>query len=378
MKKQMLLIVLLLLYIQKLAAQELVGKWDINILIDNQYPPEEYILSPKDNKPRRYGHVLLLNAEGTFQSYRIPGCGQDRHPPTTTGKYTIIDQHYISFFLEKRIEEKETVINQDLGKFYYFQKDSTIRFIKSNGNLEADQQIVHYRELLLDKNNEIDNYENMMLDWKYTTNNNNIEVLKYFLNESNISNATVLYSKTMQSGTRTLSLIKLEDSLRFVVFEKEFHSVGQHRIALYNDDIIQKTDEYVTQSDHDKKLKISTQTQHYLPNQNMMDNADKTVKIYKKNKITHKVIYDQYTPYNKENGNLNKVTIYFQDQQPIYIEYVTKHIRKSDSKESISGFYIVDFNKEKYISKTIKKDNGKYTYPSGLINKVLEEIKHVK
>lgn len=372
--KKILPFIISLLILPNLFAQDLVGKWNINSLIDNNYPPEEYTLYPTkpDKHGIEFGLVLVLKSDGTFHSYRIPGCGQDRFPPSTYGKYTIIDDNYISFYLEKRNEEQETVINEDLGKFYYSQKDDGYRFLKSSGNIERDKQTMYFRDLLYDKNNEINNYEDNALNWKYTEIQDEKEIVSFCLSENKIENTEILYSRHAEGYNRTIILIQVENDFRYIIFEKDYHRKGRNRITLYDDSKIKEIDKLVAEINNEKNLRKKIIKNNNEPNQN--DNSKITLEVYQKKKKTHKAVYDQYTPYSDENGNINNLTIYYQDDKPIYVEYLTRHISKQQSPESITGFYILDFDKQKIITKPIK-NYKKTSYPSGLLNKVTDEIK---
>lgn len=366
-------IILLLLFIESLQAQAPVGKWNINSLIGDNYSADEYVLLPVKNQ--EFGHILILNPDGTFRCYRIPGCGQDRYPPSTYGNYTIIDKNYISFLVTKKNEQFETLVNQELGKYYYFQKDGGFTLLKSTGNIEQDKQISYFRDLLYQENNEINKYEDNALNWKYTEIVDEKEAVLFCLEENQTDNAEILYSKYAEGYNRTIILIKVDNEFRYIVFEKDYHRKGRNRIALYDNYLIKKTDKLITEINNDRNLKKKIISDNNEPKQNIVSNSDIRLTLYyKKNKL-QKGIYDQYTSYSTTNGNVNNITIYFQNEEPIYIEYITKHITNQKERESITGFYILDFKNHKFMTKLIKKENGKNSYPGGLVNKVIDEIK---
>src|SRR5690554_1853710 len=375
--KKILTFTISLLLLQNIFAQDLVGKWNINSLIDNSYPPEEYILHP--TKPDKNGIVfglrLILKSDGTFHSFRIPGCGQDRFPPSTFGKYTIIDENYISFFLEKRKGEYETLINQDLGKYYYSHKNGKFKFLKSKGNIERDKQTAYFRDLLYEKNSEINKYEDNALNWKYTGIKDEKEAASFCLLENQIENGEILYSRRVEGYNRTIILIQVESNFRFVVYEKGYSGQGRNRIALYDDSKIKETDKLVAEIKNDKNLKIKTIKNSNESKQNLNNNSDITLTLYQKKKKLHKAVYNKNTSYSDKNGNVNNIAIYYQGEEPIYVEYLTKHISNQQERESITGFYILDFKNHKFITKPMKKDNGKNDYPSGLLNETMDKIK---
>lgn len=370
--KEALFIIFSLLFIVPVQAQSPVGKWNINSLMGDYYPPDEYVLLPV--KHQEFGNILILNPDGTFRSYRIPGCGQDRHPPKTYGNYTIIDENYISFFLSKRTEEDEALVNQELGKYFYSQKDNGFKLIKSSGNIELDKQTTYFRDLLFEENNEINKYEDNALNWKYTEILDEKEAVLFCLAENQIENAEILYSRYAEGYNRTIILIKVNNEFRYIVFEKDYREKGRNRIALYDNHIIKETDKLITEINNYKNLKTKIIRDNYKPNQKLSDNSDITVTLYQKKKELQKAVYDQYTPYSSEKGNINNITIYFQDEVPIYVEYLTKHISSQQDPESITGFYILDFNNLKFVTKPIK-NYRKASFPSGLLNKAMDEIK---
>lgn len=377
--KKILPFIILLLLLQDIFAQNLVGKWGINFLIDNnRFPPEEYILTPTklDKNDIEFGQMLILKSDGTFKSYRNPRCGQDISPPSTYGKYTIIDESYISFFLEKRYEGQETIINKDLGKFYYSKKDDGFKLLKSSGNIEYDKQTAYFRDLLYDKNIEINEFEGNVLNWKYTTEHkDDKEAVSFCLSESQLGNFEILYSRHVEGYNRTIILIKIESDYKYIVFEKNVRRKGLNRIALYDDSKIKEIDKLVAEIKNEKKLKTKTIKDNNEAKQNSNNNSETILDLFQKKKEIKKAVYNTYISHSKNQSSINNITIYFQEEKPIYVEYLTKHISNQQEQESITGFYILDFKNHKYITKTIKKDNGKKDYPSGLINKAMDNIK---
>ncbi|MVO11088.1 hypothetical protein GOQ30_18105 [Flavobacterium sp. TP390] len=362
--------------IQNVFSQDLVGKWNINSLIDNNYPPEEYILYPI--KPDKYGIefglILVLKPDGTFHSYQISHRGQDRLSPSTYGKYTIIDNNYIRFFLEKRNKQQEILINEDLGKFYYSQKNDGFRFLKSNGNIERDKQTAYFRDLLYEKTSEINKYKDNALNWKYTEIKDEREAVTFCMTENQIQNFEILYSRRAEGYNRKIILIKIDSDFRYVIFEKDFYREGLNRIALYDDSKIKEIDKLVAEIKNDKNLKIKTIKNNTEPKQNFNDNSETILDLFQNKKKMQKSVYQKYVSYSNQ-ASINNITIYFQDEKPIYVEYLTKHISNQQVRESITGFYILDFKNHKFITKPIKKDNGEIDYPSELINKAIEKIK---
>jgi hypothetical protein len=321
-----------LLFLHNIQAQKLVGKWEISSLIDNDYPPEEYILIPLKSN-RKGGQDLILNKDGTFTSYRNPGCGQDRFPPSTSGKYTIIDENYISFFLERTFAEHETLINKDLGRYYYYPKNDGFNFIKSTGTLDHDKQIVYYRDLLSLKDKEIKQYENV-LNWKQTTIKEEKEAVSFCLAENQIQNFEILYSKPVERYRQTIFLIKVGDEFRYVIYDKEYD-----RVALYDDYQINKINTLISDIDSDKKLKTKILKETYIPSRTSSEHN--TITVYQKKEKIRKVVYNQYFV----QGGGWFTTIYFENDEPIYVEFEEKTMYNQQELSSKIGCYIFDIKK---------------------------------
>lgn len=188
-------------------------------------------------------------------------------------------------------------------------------------------------------------------------------VIRFFAKPPGVE---ILYSRRAEGYNRNIILIKIDSNFRYVIFENDFYGQGRNRIALYDDSKIKETENLVSEIDNDRNLKAKTIKYN--------NNADITLILYQKKKKLHKVVYNQYSPYSDENGNINNITIYYQDEKPIYVEYLTRHISSRQEPESITGFYILDFNNSKFITKPIK-NYRKTSYPSGLMNNVMDEIK---
>jgi hypothetical protein len=363
--KKILTFIISLLLLQDMYAQTLVGKWKINFLLDNNYPPDEYVLLPTkpDTLGYEFGSILILKPDGTFNSYSIPGCGQDRFPPSTYGKYTIIDENYINFFLEKKYKEHETLINKDFGKYYYYQKDDGFRFIKSSGNLERDKHVVYYRDLLSTKDKEIKEYENV-LDWKQTKIKDEKEVVSFCLAENQIENFEILYSQPVERYRQTIFLIKVGNDFRYVIYDRDYNLV-----ALYDDYQINKIIKLISDIDKDKNLKTKTLKETYIPQRTSSENN--TITVYQKKNQVCKAVYNQ----NFIQGGGWFTTIYFENKETIYVKFEEKSIHNQEERSSIIGCYILDINKNKIITKTIKSETGEIHFPSDYYQRAMDDIK---
>ncbi|MFC4818464.1 hypothetical protein [Flavobacterium sp. GCM10023249] len=360
-KLQLLTIALVLL--QNLQAQQLVGKWISTNLIDSENQQEEYTLQPP-SKGFQFGHGLTLNPDGTFYSYRIPGCGLDRNPPRTQGKYSIIDENYIHFFQEKKYEGAETLINKELGNFYYYQKETNFILVKSTGNLEQDKKNVLYRNLLTEKENELRNYENL-LNWMPITIQlqDETQLISNCLAENQINHYAILHYKPAAYQNQRIYLVQVGNDFKYVIYD-----IQHKRIALFDDHLITKTNTLVTAIDKDTNLKTTILKETYIPNRTSSENN--TITVYRKKKKIEKIIYNQYFT----NGGGWFTTFYFENDQPVYLEFEEKAVFNNREMASKIACYISDSKNAKIITKTIQSEVGKLYFPSEHYNRAINDV----
>ncbi len=359
--KKILTFTISLLLFHNFYPQTIVGKWNINFLIGSNYPPEEYELLPITGN-REFGHLLNIDPDGKFYNRRIPGCGQDRNPPSFFGTYKIIDENYISFFVEKGHEEQETLINKDWGKYYYYKKGNGYNFIKSNGNLERDKQVVYYRNLLTAKDKEIASYQNLY-GWIQTKSADEKEAVISCLAENQIKNFEILYSKPVENRWQTIYLIKINNEFRYIIFDKEYK-----RVILYDDYQIQKTDKLILEIDADKKLKTKIIKEKYNPETS--SSSRNTITIYQKKDKIYKAVYNQYSSDNEGDFTV----IYFEDEKPVYVEYQTKYFFGKREVLSKIGSYILDLKEHKILTKKMFSEQREIYFPTEYYERVIEEI----
>lgn len=356
-------ILLFILLFNNMQAQTLVGNWTTNALFGNQYEPEEFEIRPAAENGRNNGLILNLKADGTFSNRRIPGCGQDRNPPTFYGTYQIIDENYIHFKVEKSNNVEGNLPNQDLGNYYYYRKSAGFNLRKSTGTLEHDKQMVFYHALLIEKDKEIKSYE-MLLDWKKTTGTTDEEIVAHLLTENQIQNFEILYAKPVERYRQIIFLIKVGTGFRHAILDKDYN-----RIALYDDNKIIRIDDLITKINSDKKLNAKTIKEIYNPQTS--SSKKNTIVIYQKKNKKHKVVYNQ----NFVQGGGWFTTIYFENNEPIYVEYEQQTIQDQKERSSKIGCYLLDLPQNKIVIKTLKSETGTIYYPSGFVNRVLEQLK---
>lgn len=364
MMKKLFTVAIALLILQTVVAQNLVGKWNSNSIMGNAYSPEEYVLQPIDAQRNEFGIIVNLKPDGTFHSYRIPGCGQDRFPPTSSGKYTIIDKNYIHFFLEKRQEINETSINQDLGNYYYYENDNGFKLLKSSGNLERDKQIVYYKDLLSAKDTEIKAYANI-LDWKSTKQKEEKGVVSFCLNEAGITNFEIIFDQPVVHYRQIMFLVKVANGFRYVIYDKEYNQV-----ALFDDTQINKTNALISEIDTNKKLKVKALKETNIPQRTSSDHN--TITAFQKKKKIQKVEYNQYFA----QGGGWFTTIYFENEIPVYVAFEQKSVYNEEIRSSIRGYYVLDSNKNKIATKIIKSETGDLYYPSEYVKRAMDDIKN--
>lgn len=364
MMKKLFTVAVALLVFQTVVAQNLVGKWNSNSIMGNAYSPEEYVLQPIDAQRNEFGIILNLKPDGTFHSYRIPGCGQDRFPPSSSGKYTIIEENYIHFFLEKRKEINETSINQDLGNYYYYKKEDGFKLLKSSGNLERDKQIVYYKDLLSAKDTEIKAYANI-LDWKSTKLTEENDVVSFCLSEAGITNFEILFDQPVVNYLQIIFLVKVANDFRYVIYNKEYNQV-----ALFDDKEINKINALISNIDSNKKLKIKVLKETFILQRTSSDHN--TITVFQKKKKIQKAAYNQYFA----QGGGWFTTIYFENETPVYVAFEQKSVYNEEIRSAIRGYYVLDSTKNKIVTKIIKSETGDLYYPSEYIKRAMDDIKN--
>lgn len=353
--------ILFLIALNSVHTQNLIGNWNISsILYYNS--SDEYILNPVRKYPN-YGVKLNLNADGTFISYRTPGCGLDRFPPSVSGKYEIIDDHYIRFFIEKKVEEQVDIVNKDLGAFYYYKKEDGFVLLKSSGNLIQDKLLVNYRDVLISKEIEINEYHNV-LDWKSTTFTTEDAVISNFLRANAMEDFEILYSQPVKYHRQKIYLIQGDNTCRYVLYD-----LASNQVALFDDSKITEINALVCRIDSDKKLKSKILKETLIPNRTTSDHN--TLTAFLKNKKIQKVAYNQYFV----NGGGWFTTIYFENERPIYVEFVQKVMYDTNERTSKMGYYLIAGSENnKVITRKIQMEAGELTFPKTHYERALRDV----
>jgi hypothetical protein len=353
----------------------LLGSWKIDELITNALATE-YNFSLQDTAIFDYGNNIKLDADQTFTSYYTAPCRQDCFT-TTTGKYKILDENYICFFLEKitrfGICNGDEQPNEDLGLYYFYKTESgSINILRSGGSLEQDKRNAFYRDLIIKKKKEMSQFGaisasyNLLFNWKQTSFEDEKEIVAFCMNENQIEKYEILYS--YKTGVNRFDiehlntiLVKFGEKYRYIVYE-----MGSKSVGLYDDSEIMEKDSLVRNIDNDTKLKSKTLKETYDP---LTSSSDKnTITVYQKKDEVRKI---EHIEYDSRGGSII-TTIYLQNKEPIYI---LRELRNTTYDQK-GGYYIVDLKTYKIIQRIIKKNYSDFSF-SKLIqkyNRIKEEI----
>ncbi|MDW8849140.1 hypothetical protein SD960_03480 [Flavobacterium sp. MMLR14_040] len=198
----------------------MVGRWEVREPIGVR-DMEEYSLVRQEK--RVYGNALILTQDGMFFNEDIVPClnGSSVLP---SGTYTLIDDYHIRFIVEDvhlqglyagMLEIKTSDIIKDLGVFYIYKEENSIRLIKSNGVLQDDKDKMLYTEMLktFDKN-----WKGYEYSWINTNANIPEEVVKDYLSNKliGLSDYKIVYSKKEAYGE--LFLVRKDEDFHYVLY----------------------------------------------------------------------------------------------------------------------------------------------------------------
>lgn len=343
------------------------GSWRINELITDK-STKEYNLFPQNPEECNYGNNITLKTDQTFMSSYSASCGNDCFT-TTTGKYKIIDESYICFFLDEITQNGEcfgeTKPNEDFGLYYFYKtEDGSFNLLKSSGSLEQDKQNRIYRDLIIEKNNEIKQftYSNLLFDWKQTNLTDENDIIAFCMNENQIKDYEVLYSYKVDKRDKTTVLLKANNNFLFVVY-----GIGNKSVGLYNDSKIKEKDNLVSKIENNKKLKSKTFKETY--NQKTSSSDNNTITIYQRKDEIQKILLKEYY----SNGGTAITTFYLQNEEPIYIVGEKNILYNQNIQTSKTGFYISDWKTDKIIVKEIQRNAGEVDF-----YRIVEKYKRVK
>lgn len=357
------------------------GKWKISKLISD-VETKEYILTPQSSdKFNNYGNNISLNLDQTFESDYSSDCGNDCFT-TTKGKYKIIDENYICFYLEKILKRKmctgSSEPNKDLGVYYFFKNNNGFNLIKSSGNLERDKMNVQYRDLIITKSEDFQNYDyyygaNFLYKWKQTNLKDENEIVAYCMSENKIQEYEFLYTKIIDDYKASfVALVKVNNEFHYVIYDG-----SNKQVCLFDDYQVKKIDKLVNEINDIKSLKSTKFKETYNSITSLSDKN--TITVYKHKDEIYKV---QHIKYYQNSETYCTTTIYFQNLNPIYIESQMTTINNNNTKISKKGIYVLDWEKSQAINKVIVEDSGKIDtsiyVEKPKINAIMSEVKNQK
>ncbi|MFV8345419.1 hypothetical protein [Flavobacterium sp. ZB4P13] len=356
------------------AITTLQGKWRINHLIINS-KIKEYGLSPQNpDRFENYGNNISLNTDQTFLSGYSAECGNDCFT-TSKGKYKIIDENYICFYLEEITHRGDcsgnSQPNKDLGLFYYYKNNNDFNLIKSYGTFERDKENIEYGDLIVAKYKDLNNSDytsnSYLLSWKQTNLNDENDIVAFCMAENQIKDYEFLYSKiTDEYSSSFVALVKINGEFHNILYDG-----NNKQVSLYDDSQINKIAKLVNEIDMIKSLKSISFKETYDPKTSSSNKN--TITVYKKKKEIYKISQVKYF---QNSESTYSTTIYFQNLKPFYIEYQRVDINNKISK---MGFYVLDWEKSKVVNKSITQEAGQidtsiYREKQN-INKILDEVK---
>jgi len=354
------------------------GIWKISELISNSETKEYILKNQNPDKFDNYGNNISLNADQTFISSYSAECGNDCFT-TTKGKYKIIDENYICFYLED-IERSgdcsgNSKPNKDLGLYYYYKEENGFHLLKSSGSLEQDQKKRQYLDLIIAKRKEInefyyrDGQNQIIYNWKQTNLKDEKEIVAFCMAENKIKDYEILFSYSGDIYSRlNIILLKVNNGFRYVLYD----TWGDPKVSLYDDSVTQKIDQMVKTIDNDASL---NKTVKKIASENTPSRSI-TATIFKKGNEIYKVEYEVKN-YHEEKTFVSISTIYLRNSTPIYINYLINPNQEKQTSET--ALYVLDWQNNQGICRIIKSDNGQMKIVLGgekpFINKIMEEIK---
>lgn len=328
------------------------GKWGINTLITNK-ETQEYILNRKSSEPRSiYGNNITINPDGTFVSGYSAPCGNDCFT-STTGKYKIIDENYICFYLENINHFGEcsgnSEPNEDLGLFRIYKNENNLTLLRSDGNPESDKKNLQYIDLLTSKYQAIFEYAEIdsFMNWETTKRSlsRKEETAAFCMAQNQIKDYEFLYSKDFEKTT--LILTKVKNEYRYILCEAIDNKTV--RVALFDDSFFEKIDKFVRKMDRNLSLKKEILKEAFDYSNNPLEKN--TIILYKQNIKAKKIIYNIF---NKDISA--QFVFYLQNDEPVYVYEKIIYTYGVQNKVTELSCYVSDWKKSRAAAKLIKQE----------------------
>jgi hypothetical protein len=297
------------------------GNWRIDKLIVNN-TTNEYVLYPQNLNQVgfSYGNSISINSDETFVSSYSAPCGNDCFT-TSMGKYKMIDENYLCFFLEQVTKSGDcigkTTPNIDLGLYRIYKEENKIILRKSNGNPEQDKKNIQYIDMLSTKYKDISSFFEIQtfINWTTTKKMDEInEIADFCMTQNQIKDYEILYDRNFDRNYN-LILVKFQNKFHYIIYRGQ--DANTMKVALFDDDFFENAENLVLKIDNDKSLKSITINDDYESWRNAL--SKNTIIIYKKKDEIRKIIYNHY---NRENRYFKEI-FYLKDNKPTIIKIET-------------------------------------------------------
>lgn len=222
-KKQIIILLLILVPSVFFAQNAVEGKWTIKNIIGSVGVTEYSLV--KENDPN-YGRHVTFNLDGTFlcdESMKcLNGCSV-----SISGTYILIDNNHLQMIVKDTIlagltcgmqkTTKEDFI-KDLGIFYiYNEGKGIIRLIPSNGILQDDKDKMLYNQMTYNFFKEWKNYDYV---WQNTNGSNQQEMVNDCIDSKkhiNLSKCKVVFST--KRDLEELLILKQNEEFHYVIYD---------------------------------------------------------------------------------------------------------------------------------------------------------------
>jgi hypothetical protein len=341
-------------------------KWSVNCLINLEF--NEYILRPPHYS---MGEIIItLNSDGTF---RNGGCAgeTDGDCIEITGRYKILDNRYIHFYIESIKENIGPSITlykpeKKSGLYYIKKEQDKVRLFKSIGDIEQDELNVAYSTLIDTFNIQQNRFFPPFFFYDtYTTPAIKInkedpkEAVSLYMSELGIKDYQYLYSKDWDYGYSSYNpkviLIKINNNFRYIIWNGKDKSM-----RLYDDTKIKEIDKIVKEFKDNEYLKPII---WWEEPDNPETQVKKKISVYKKenNQIATIICHESFSLEQSRN-----TIMYLKDEQLVYVEIEVKY------RDGIVSnvFYVEDWENDK--TKYVMRRDGLRRFDSNTYARLIE------
>lgn len=224
-----LVIISLFFSLNSFSQTNLLGEWSIIERRDSQNDTE-YVL--RESNKEDYGKKLTLSQDGTFFISQSIPCLNDC-AVSTSGTYNFTDDYHIRMIVEDAYffglmcgSEKNRKANyiKDLGAFYIYKDENSIRLISSNGILQDDKDKMLYTQMINSFDRDWKSYQYV---WNDTKGKKPEEIIKDCIDQGkqiNWSTSKIVFSKDKDYGK--IFLLKENQDFYYVVYSSSNKKVS--------------------------------------------------------------------------------------------------------------------------------------------------------